>query len=300
MKNKNTWYYVNQSFEDEYETYLNSLKEMVVELQNDLKIEGLQKEIIERFIQKENGLKVLLGLIGFSNESLKRLLTLIQHEETETVKELSDKQIEKYIKNDESFRKRIVDIFFKEFKELDSFIQETFPPFELKKLGKKKLEDIKSMSLEVIDTLFRYKEKGSYAGKKENNAETSIKDILDAMGIPYEHGDLPLLVENEPHKKRTMDFIVPNKKNPQLIIESSFVTTTSSGQGDKAKTEIAIGRLLKKYYPDAKFVGFVDGIGWSVRPGDLERMNSAYDYTYTFHKDELNSFKNLLNEVFGK
>jgi len=294
---KNTWYYVIQSFEDEYETYLNSLKEMVVELQNDLKIEGLQKEIIERFIQKENSLRVLLGLTGFSNESLKRLLTLIQYKETGTVKELSDKQIEKYIKNDESFRKRIVDIFFKE---LDSFIKETLKPFELKKLGKKKLEDIKSMSLETIDTLIRYKEKGSYTGKKENNAETVIEDILDGLEIPYEHGDLPLLVENEPHKKRTMDFIIPNKENPQLIVESSFVTTTASGQGDKAKTEISIGRLLKKYYPDAKFVGFVDGIGWSVRPGDLERMNSAYDYTYTFHKDELNSFKNLLNEVFGK
>ena len=294
---KNTWYFVNRSFEEEYEIYLNSLKEMVVELQNDFKAEGLKKEIIERFIQKENGLKILLGLTGFSNESLKRLLTLIQYRETGIIKELSDKQIEKFIKNDESFRKKIVNIFFKD---LDSFIQETLKPFELKKLGKKKLEDIKSMSLETIDTLIRYKEKGSYTGKKENNAETVIEDILDGLKIPYEHGDLPLLVENEPHKKRTMDFIIPNKKNPQLIVESSFVTTTASGQGDKAKTEIAIGRLLKEHYPKAKFVGFVDGIGWSVRPGDLERMNSAYDYTYTFHKDELNSFKNLLNEVFDK
>ena len=131
---KNTWYFVNQSFEDEYETYLNSLTEMVVGLQNDLKIEGLQKEIIERFIQKENGLRVLLGLTGFSNESLKRLLTLIQYKETGIVKEPSDKQIEKFIKEDESFRKRIVNIFFKE---LDSFIQGTLKPFELKKLGKK-------------------------------------------------------------------------------------------------------------------------------------------------------------------
>lgn len=294
---KNTWYFVNQPFEDDYEIYLNSLKEMVVELQNDFKAEGLKKEIIERFIQKENGLKILLGLTGFSNESLKRLLTLIQYRETGIIKELSDKQIEKFIKNDESFRKKIVNIFFKD---LDSFIQETLKPFELKKLGKIKLEDIRSMSLETIDTLIRYKEKGSYTGKKQNNAETIIEDILDGMNIPYEHGDLPLLVKNEPNKKRTMDFIIPDKKNPQLIVESSFVTTTASGQGDKAKTEIAIGRLLRKYYPDAKFVGFVDGIGWSVRPGDLERMNSAYDYTYTFHKDELNSFKNLLNEVFDK
>tara|TARA_B100001109_G_scaffold252965_1_gene249888 strand:+ start:117 stop:1004 length:888 start_codon:yes stop_codon:yes gene_type:complete len=294
---KNTWYFVNQPFEDDYEIYLNSLKEMVVELQNDFKAEGLKKEIIERFIQKENGLKILLGLTGFSNESLKRLLTLIQYKEIGIVKELSDKQIEKIIKNDESFRKKIVNIFFKD---LDSFIQETLKPFELKKLGKIKLEDIISMSLETIDTLIRYKEKGSYVGKKQNNAETVIEDILDGLEIPYEHGDIPLLVENEPDKKRTMDFIIPDKENPQLIVESSFVTTTSSGQGDKAKTEIAIGRLLKKYYPKAKFVGFVDGIGWAVRPGDLERMNSAYDYTYTFHKDDLNSFKNLLNEVFGK
>tara|TARA_B100001250_G_C19739048_1_gene762194 strand:+ start:205 stop:1092 length:888 start_codon:yes stop_codon:yes gene_type:complete len=294
---KNTWYFVNRSFEEEYEIYLNSLKEMVVELQNDFKVEGLKKEIIERFIQKENGLRILLGLTGFSNESLKRLLTLIQYKEIGIVKELSDKQIEKFIKNDESFRKKIVNIFFKD---LDSFIQETLKPFELKKLGKIKLEDIRSMSLETIDTLIRYKEKGSYSGKKQNNAETIIEDILDRMKIPYEHGDLPLLIKNEPNKKRTMDFIIPDKKNPQLIIESSFVTTTASGQGDKAKTEIAIGRLLKKYYPDAKFIGFVDGIGWSVRPGDLERMNSAYDYTYTFHKDNLNSFRNLLNEVFGK
>ena len=294
---KNTWYFVNQPFEDEYEIYLNSLKEMVVELQNDLKVEGLKKEIIERFIQKENGLRVLLGLTGFSNESLKRLLTLIQYKEIEIVKELSDKQIEKSIKNDESFRKRIVDFFFKD---LDSFIQRTLKPFELKKLGKIKLEDIKSMSLETIDTLIRYKEKGSYTGKKQNNAETVIEDILDGLEIPYEHGDLPLLVENEPDKKRTMDFIIPDKENPQLIVESSFVTTTASGQGDKAKTEIAIGRLLKKYYPKAKFVGFVDGIGWAVRPGDLERMNGAYEDVYTFHNEDLNKFKNLLKKTFNK
>ena len=156
------------------------------------------------------------------------------------------------------------------------------------------------MSLETIDTLIRYKEKGSYTGKKENNAETVIEDILDGLKIPYEHGDLPLLVENEPHKKRTMDFIIPNKKNPQLIVESSFVTTTASGQGDKAKTEIAIGRLLKEHYPKAKFVGFVDGIGWAVRPGDLERMNGAYEDVYTFHDDELDRFEDFLKKTFNK
>ncbi|MCS7092678.1 MAG: hypothetical protein NZM26_05025 [Patescibacteria group bacterium] len=87
-------------------------------------------------------------------------------------------------------------------------------------------------------------------------------------------------------EKRTMDFIVSNQENPLLIIESSCVVTTSSGQGDKAKTEINIARLIKKYYPKGQFIGFVDGIGWYVRKNDLERMVGTYDEVFTFHKEE--------------
>ncbi|BEG57396.1 hypothetical protein NHP21005_10840 [Helicobacter sp. NHP21005] len=31
-----------------------------------------------------------------------------------------------------------------------------------------------------------------------------------------------------------MDFIIPDKINPQIIIECSFLSTTSSAQGDKS------------------------------------------------------------------
>ncbi len=87
-----------------------------------------------------------------------------------------------------------------------------------------------------------------------------------------------------------MDFIIPNKKNPKIIIESSFLTTTSSGQGDKSKTETNIKKLINKYYPKSKFIGFIDGIGWYVRKGDLMRMVTAYDDVFTFHPSELNRF----------
>lgn len=66
--------------------------------------------------------------------------------------------------------------------------------------------------------------------------------------------------------------------------------TTSSGQGDKSKTEGNIKLLIEKYYPKAKFVGFVDGIGWYVRKGDLMRMVTAYDEVFTFHQSELKRF----------
>ena len=97
-------------------------------------------------------------------------------------------------------------------------------------------------------------------------------------------------------EKRTMDFILPSKANPQIIIESSFLVTTSSGQGDKSKTEGNIKKLIAEYYPKAKFIGFVDGIGWYVRPGDLKRMVIAFDDVFTFHKDELERFKNYIKK----
>ncbi|MCX8472286.1 MAG: hypothetical protein ORN85_01420 [Sediminibacterium sp.] len=93
-----------------------------------------------------------------------------------------------------------------------------------------------------------------------------------------------------------MDFIIPSKDNPKIIIESSFLVTTSSGQGDKSKTEGSIKQLITKYYPKAKFFGFIDGIGWYVRKGDLLRMVKAYNAVFTFHKDEIERFKITLKK----
>ena len=146
----------------------------------------------------------------------------------------------------------------------------------------------------MIDSLIRYKEKGSYSGKKGNNPEIIVEEILNRLGIPFETGDLTELIDNAPDNKRTMDFIIPNKKNPLIIAESSFLATTSSGQGDKSKTEISIDTLIKEHYPKATFIGFVDGIGWYVRKGDLKRMVTAYEDVFTFHQDELARFEQLL------
>ena len=97
---------------------------------------------------------------------------------------------------------------------------------------------------------------------------------------------------------RTMDFIIPNKESPRLIIECSYSVTTASGMGDKAKTEKTVAEYLKKNHPNVIFVGFVDGIGWYVRKGDLKRMVDAYDFVFTFHEDEIERFENLLTETF--
>ncbi|OGU10901.1 MAG: hypothetical protein A2X61_16815 [Ignavibacteria bacterium GWB2_35_12] len=85
-----------------------------------------------------------------------------------------------------------------------------------------------------------------------------------------------------------------------MIIECTYLVTTSSGQGDKSKTEITIKDLIIEHYPKAKFIGFVDGIGWYVRLSDLKRMVSAYSDVFTFHKDEIERFETFLKKEFHK
>jgi len=314
---KNTFYLYDRDFEEKYEGYISSIKELLLVLRNKVSTEGLKKDFFFELIRdKKNGLRALLALTGISNEYLKRLITLIRviddeelnklalkdkwQTETEKisesgVSEWSDSKIAGLIKDNENFARGIVNIFFEGSSV--PVLTQALPLFELKKLSVEKLE-FKIESL--VDTLIRYKEKGSYAGKKENNPEVLIEKVLEGLEIPHVSGDLKKLVGVLDEEKRTMDFIIPNQENPLLIIESSYVVTTSSGQGDKAKTEINVARLIKKYYPKALFIGFVDGIGWYVRKNDLKRMVGAYDDVFTFHKQELNRFKELVSTIFGK
>jgi hypothetical protein len=307
---KNTFYFYNPVFQEKYESYINSLNETLLVLKNKVETEGLKKGIFENLLaEKENGLRALLALTGFANESLKRLITVVrvaenkelaklllkdkwgETENLEAVKEWGDSRLENMIKKNEFFRKGLVNLFFEG--STVPFLAQTLPLFELKKLSISKLNfEIPAM----IDTLVRYKEKGSYSGQAENNPEFLIKTILEDLKIPFEKGDLEELFKHKFDEKRTMDFILPSKANPQIIIESSFLVTTSSGQGDKSKTEGNIKKLIEQYYPKAKFIGFVDGIGWYVRQGDLKRMVTAFDEVFTFHKDELDRFKDFLKK----
>jgi len=306
---KNTFYFYNKKFEHEYEGYINSLKETLLVLENDIRINGIKKEVFVNLLKnKANGLVSILALTGISNETLKRITTLIRvvddkelnelvnkkHwlcEEEEDIREWTDNKIHNMVKNNKEFREGIVNLFFEGA--TIPILSKTIPLFEIKKLSISKL----GFKLpEMIDTLIRYKEKGSYSGKKDRNPEIVIEELLKEVGIGYEKGDLNKLILNAYDQKRTMDFIIPNKESPIFIVECSFLATTSSGQGDKSKTEISIGQLLSEHYPTTKFIGFVDGIGWYVRQGDLMRMVGAYDDVFTFHEDELNRFRDIVIE----
>lgn len=311
---KNTFYFFDPEFDESNEVEnIDTISNLLHNLYEQIQQNGVKKVYFEDLLLRPNGLTAILALNGFSQESLKRVITFArvvddpelnfmlnrqnwQENDTQQgdLSEWSTQKITRLIRTNDSFRKGIVNLFFEGAS--NRTLARALRPFERKKLSIRKL---KFDTDEMIDTLVRYKQKGSVQATGKNNAENLIRSVLDQLNIEYESGDLPLLLLEKSGKKRTIDFVIPGKKNPQILIECSFQVTTSSNLGDKSKTEIGNRDLIQQYYPNALFWGFVDGIGWYVRKNDLNRMVSAYDEVFTFHEEELARFRQMLTEVFG-
>ncbi|MFN6946846.1 MAG: DpnII family type II restriction endonuclease [Cytophagaceae bacterium] len=303
---KNTFYFYNEEFEEQYEGNISSIAQNIFLLKNRIESNGLKESVLLEHIRMvEDGLDAILTITGFSKESLQRIVTFIRVTDDKTLSRLVNKEywpneefktewglekIKSLIKTNEKFAEGIVNLFFKG--PTVPVIKKVLPLFEFKKLDIKKF----SFSVEsLVDTIIRYKTKGSYKAARNGNPEVVIENILITKQLTFEKGKFK--IPEAGNIPRTMDFIVPNKTSPRLIIECSYSVTTASGMGDKAKTEKTVRDYLKKNYPNVIFVGFVDGIGWYVRRGDLNRMVDAYDFVFTFHKDELKKFEDLLMEI---
>ena len=309
---KNTFYFYNEEFEEYYEGHISSIAQNVFLLKNKIEREGLKEStLVNHIIEVENGIDAILTITGFSKESLQRLVTFIRVVEDKTLYSLVNKEywpqedyqekedfqewnldkIKSLIKSNRKFAEGIINLFFKG--PTIPIIKKVLPLFEFKKLDINKY----SFSIEsLIDTIIRYKTKGAYKASKGGNPEVVIENILTSHKLTFEKGKFR--IPEAGNIPRTMDFIIPDKTSPRLIVECSYSVTTASGMGDKAKTEKTVADYLKNNYPNVIFVGFVDGIGWYVRRGDLKRMVEAYDFVFTFHKDELKRFENLLKEIF--
>src|SRR5262245_39941951 len=92
---KNTFYFYNSEFENTYEGHINSIREALswlrAQLENQTAPE-IQKQIVADFLSKKSiGLTALLALTGFSNESLKRLITLIRVVDNKELSVLTNK-----------------------------------------------------------------------------------------------------------------------------------------------------------------------------------------------------------------
>lgn len=316
INDKNTYFFINDKFENKYQKYIESLISEFVELQLKIKKNGCNEKVIGDLIEEDNGLILITSCSALSFEMLEGIITYLVLKNDENLDvifntskwrnsinqknksnncNITISKIQKFVKTNRYLKECIVKLFFFGYNIPE--LRNVIPLFELSKLNPSKLNTIDTIHPEVFDSLLRGKLKGSYSASKERNAEIIIETALNKLNVPYTRGDLPLLSRNEKTRKRTLDFIIPDKENPKVIIECSYVCTTSSGMGDKAKAENGVNDLIEKYYPGAIFIGFVDGIGWVSRHKDAKRMCEAFDDVYTFHDSEMKRFEEAIKEI---
>ena len=132
----------------------------IILLENIVEKKGLKKEVFVEYIKNsEDGLDAL-------------------------------KKIKSYIKINEFFAEGIINLFFEG--STAPILRRVLALFEFKKLDINKF----NFSLDsLIDTIVRYKVKGSYSASKENNPEAIIEKVLKEL----------------------------NKTKPKIIIECSIV-----------------------------------------------------------------------------
>ncbi len=299
--------------ERRYSELLSRIKEAIRELSEivetiDLNDENELIKTLTDFLQRnEHGLNALLALSGMSYEKLYRIISFLRimykkekyktdskwlKEDVWTVKkgkeifsEWKENKIKSKIRSDRSFAEDIIKIFLGK----NEFVNNQLSEFE-----KGYILTPNKLTLQreaLVDTLIRYSLSGRYSASKGVVPEEIIKNILNELDVPYESGRVKGI-------GRKIDIVIPSKENPKIFIQISYVETTSSGMGDKAKTERdTVRRNIKKYYPDAIFIIFVDGAGWLTREEAVKVMCEAGDYVFTFHKDSLNEFKELIEEL---
>ena len=130
---KNSFYFSNSEFEENYEAnIINLLKTLLLHLQNEVKNKGCKESVFVEFLQdNEFGLESLLVLNGIANENLKRIITIARivndrdlstllylHKWNDTnnsndIKEWGDKKIKTLIRKNESFAKGLINLFLK-------------------------------------------------------------------------------------------------------------------------------------------------------------------------------------------
>jgi len=193
---KNTFYFQNAEFEEYYEGHISSIAQNIFLLKNRIEGEGLKESVLlEHITEVEDGIDAILTVTGFSKESLQRLVTFVRATDDKTLSSLVNKdywpsedfktewnldKIKSLIKTNKKFAEGIVNLFFRG--PTVPVIKKVLPLFDFKKLDINKF----SFSIEsLVDTLIRYKTKGSYKASREGNPEIVIEQILTSLKLSF-------------------------------------------------------------------------------------------------------------------
>ncbi len=247
-------------------------------------------------------LKVLVSVIGLSEERLKRVVSLIRFKFNNenfrsewTVKNISNK-----IQTDFNFRNLLIDFFIngrssKVGNEIPLYYMRNF-----KLLRNNFIDNLKEYS--YVERILNDNEiQGKYSNEVGAHVEKIIQKRLDHYkdtvnrNLEYEiQKEFPLLNKN-------IDFLIPSVNSPIILIESSYNITTGSGQSKRADQLVELYGILMRYNANHRsnkiiMMNYCDGFGWVGRQNDLHRIYDASDFV--FNQSHLQILDKILDKYY--
>ncbi|MGH4137583.1 DpnII family type II restriction endonuclease [Clostridium sp.] len=276
FKKTMTMFYVDEAFEIEYNEFIDK---KVGDLYASIGGIDTRDGLVSYVKKYDDSLIDILSLIGLSSEKFKRIVTMIRRwDYVDVTSEWDIKRIRKEMLGNNEFCDKICNLFLNG--KNDQRYKEFIPKYYLDYITidhkvMKQMED-----KDRLKRLIKARQDGKYNNYVGDHVECKIMEKLEKIkqkyGVGYEHEKVINWVE------RNMDFVIPNKEDPYVIIESSYQITTGSGQTTKSRDEVVTSQTIRmhniKNSKDIAFVNLLEGAGWIGRQSDMIKIYNCSDY----------------------
>lgn len=149
---------------------------------------------------------------------------------------------------------------------------------------------------DYLQRIVREMYKSKYAVRTGLAMEREICRIVEDIGYEAVKAKVDFVDSKE------IDIVIPNIKDPQILIMSSYNLTTSSAQTGRANEQKQMYSLIQRHNgrrgrptKNVLFINIIDGGGWLSRPGDLNEMHYHCHYCFSF-SDLKDGFLDVLTE----
>ncbi|MEH7037187.1 hypothetical protein COM13_16125 [Bacillus pseudomycoides] len=266
--------------DDTYENQVDSeIDDIVESLHKNMEKIGDEEGLFAYIKSDVESLANILSLLGFSAEKFTRIISMFRMNEGDNFNtEWKLPQIRKKMLENEAFAKKVCRLLLNGA--TDEEFTNSIPKFYLDNL----VLDDTALGQLADKTRLKRLVKQKRDGKYNNDVGDHVEDLIEKRlimletkyGVTYEREKFVNWIA------RNMDFCIPNKEDPHVIIEVSYQITTSSAQTTKREVEVKTSEEIRRhniqYGKDIAFVNFIEGGGWLGRQSDMRKLVHCSDY----------------------
>ena len=298
---------IDDDFDNSFLGSVEPLADLIVDSCNEF----AEPESLERFLVTSSAvadatkrLQAFIALIGFSEERLKRIVSLIRYRfyNIEFRTEWDVARISNEFCENQEFRNLLINFFING---RNSEVGRYVPSYYMRNFRLTKPEFIGELSNRAF--VERILTDHEIEGKYSNAVGIRVEDLIEQHLLEYKRTiDNNLVYDRQkefPLLNKNIDFLIPSVDSTRILIESSYNITTGSGQSKRADQLVDMYTILMRYNANHRdnyitMINFCDGFGWLGRQNDLRRIYDASDYVISH--STLHLLDDILIELYSE